>query len=220
MSSKNDLLKSLRSINIAGSLFGLSPNIITTNGEIITNFRTKLVVFIILVAQLSMQWYAKQDNSKLYRESLLKIVVVTQIVAWRCFPTVYLILQYLDRKKNKKLLNKLNRINKELIVFMFAHKGRKFNDRYIKLIFLLFVITFVFSAILGATLDYMNHHSQFYAMKYLIYVYAYFLFDFTLPMFILKFVILNCLIRERIQAINDVLEKNQTGGEKVSKIHE
>lgn len=207
----------LRLLNNTCSPFGLSSHSINREGIISNNIKNNIITLIILLMQTIMQIYGflKYKDNPRYQESILKIAMVLQTIIWQYFPSLYVILEFLVRKRVKETLKDLTDCDVDLMQLTKAYKI-VINSKQVILILTTFILVCLISSAISMFSDFSIFDETFDFQTLFIYVFAYYLFNMTLPFFVLKFVVVNFLIEQRISAINMVLERNKLRKENVS----
>lgn len=214
LNSENNLLKSLRPLNIICSIFGLTTFQITKKGALSGQNKSYLIMSILAIIQISLQIYYLNYTytHELYHENLLVWVMHVQHFTFRHLPTYYILFEFFNRKTVTKIFLDLQKCDTKLQCLL----NNIVNNNSVQLIFWCFVMIILISSVLGIYLDFYIFYEVFYMKIVFEYIISYFLFKFTLPLFAVKFVIVNYLIEQRFRAINTILELNKYGEENVS----
>lgn len=201
------LLKNLRTFYLLCLPIGLSPYIISKNGEIHINLKSglqTLVVFIYATVFISLRIYFVKVNV-LIRESIQIVVEELQDIFWYIFVLLFIILEYLKRKDIKNILLQLQQFDDAIYLI------NKVPQNYYKNLREFILKGFLCIFIVGSYTHFINfyvYYSDYNDTKNLIFsIFAYADMFFILPVVIFKILVFNYIIEQRVCRVNKVLKE-------------
>lgn len=201
----NNLILTLKPIFTTCSFVGLSPFVLTKNGEIIPNFWGIVKTILALIHHILVLIYVDSSLRVYFRENLLDTVLDIQDTSWGIFTLVIVILELTGRKKLIQILYDLEKINTNLENFGSTYNIFLSHD-CVKFVLKRCVPILVSTTIVAVYSDY-TLHLEFDVVMFFATVVFYVCFVVTLPLFVVKFVMFNFLITRRLEIVNGIVEK-------------
>lgn len=214
MSAKSkNLLKTLRILYLICLPIGLSPYLITKNGVITFNTKSTLqtlVAFLYAICFITLRKLNLNDTSMLYG-GLLKTIVIVQNGTWEIFTLLYILLEFINGKKFVQILQQLQDFDDSICAVQkipFSYYQKLKNNLYT-----VFFSVFVF----GTSTHFINFYVYYYPTNKIITwsICAYISLFFVMLAVIIKITVVNFVIKQRIEIVNGILQKNSAKTEEL-----
>lgn len=216
-SKKYCLMKAIRPLHALCVFVGLSPYCYNKEGKLRTSKIATIRNFLALLSQILMAFIIHKHlkSSPKVTENILKMIIDVEMFIWKTLPCLIVILEFLFRHCTIKIIQNLQNCD-DLIQEKLGIKYKITIDYQSanRLILRLFPVILVFN-FTNLYFDWYNQNN-FELYTFLFNFGAYFTFGLTVPTFLLKYMVLNHLIVQRLQVVNEVLEKCRPLREKVS----
>lgn len=156
-------------------------------------------------------------NDNLTYEKVFQTVLSLQIWAWKVVPILYTLIECSRSTEVANILHRIQKCDNQMSDFLVPYQI-KLSYNFTNLTLITVTLRTIFSTSVAIFFDFTISKLNFGVKEVILEIVSYFLFNFTMPLFIMKFLIVNRIIWNRIKVINLVLQKHKYGKEKVSAI--
>lgn len=209
MSVKNDLILNFRHLFILCTFVGLSPYCTDKKGQVSLNHKSilqTLTVFLIHVIALILIYHIYGIR---VGEHILKTIFSIQDALWGCLTLFVIVLEFANRWRLLLFLTVLQKCDEEVKDFLKSHQF-KFGFTNIDKMLAKNLVLISCSIFVSVYMDYTVNFTFTWRSWGVIVPYVGFMA--TLPILVLKFLVFNFVVKERLEAVNFVLEKFRSKG--------
>lgn len=199
----NKLILSLRYLFFLCSFVGLSPHFVKENGQICINYKSTFKTLIILFLHVWSLIIIYTCFSINHYNHILKTIFQIQDLFWGSVTILVVFLEFVNKKCLESILKKIqkydNKLKKLLVLYEISTFDKNINLVMVKILMLIFSTTF-----LSMFMDYFVYFEFVFTSFCLLFPYASFML--TLPFFVLKFVILNYVLTQKLENVNKIMK--------------